>query len=147
MADEENRDITPIMLRPEVATQLISQALRVHKEAESRWSKWLKLWPIVFFLLTVVCAAVSFYYQMNGHVEEKAEHFLPDVEGEKKRDFAKVVLVKEKLEAQTKEIGRILEIQQMKQELQMRQALQEYRENFGKFKRSTQNMAEELGEQ
>lgn len=125
---------------------LAEHTVKAHKERESKVDKVLRWFPLVLAFGTVMLAAVAFWDRIDDHVEERAAHFLPTVEGEKKEDFAKVVFVESEMEDQIKELDRLIEVQQIKQELQVRKALQEYRENFNRFKRNTRALEEEVDE-
>jgi len=105
--------------------------------------KWLKLWPILFFALTVIGAVVSFWFSTKTHMEDPDIHFIHAV-GETKQDFAKVHYVQEQEAVQMQELDRKLEVQSLKQELQTRKILEEYRGNFEVFKRKTRELEEKV---
>ena len=71
---------------------------------------------------------------------------MPTVAGEKKTDFAKIKFVDDQIVVQQRELGKTLEMQSLKTELQIRKVLQEYRDNYPKFKEKTAKLKEDLND-
>jgi len=136
----------PTMIHREMVAEVV-QAMIKAQEKPLTFGQWLRdWWFLIAAVVGVISGGIAFYYNMKSHVANQDEHFLPTVAGEKKTDFAKIKFVDDQIVVQQRELGKTLEMQSLKTELQIRKVLQEYRDNYPKFKEKTAKLKEDLND-
>ena len=141
MSDEEK---TPPQTPNGFITETVKAVLsQLEKPKKSFIQQILDVWPLILIGVSLVAALISLSFATKQHMANPTIHFAPDGDGAKD-SFARTDLVSFEIKAEEEKLDKKLEIQSLKQELQLRKTLSEFKDNYAAFKKNTAKIEDSL---